>query len=311
MSRYGGRLRDSLVAALVFLLRPAHGDLPSRFMTHPESSRAGQGDEAYESLAVQLARSSGEIVMDSRSESGRSRPLNVRYKQHDGGRPRGPVTEFDLRIERSVRDAIARRFPDHGILGEELPPVLPDESGLVWAIDPIDGTTNFVHGMPLVTVSVACLEHGVPVAGAVWCSSTHGFRPGVYHARRGEVLRLDGEVVDVHRPEMRVGLVAAADGVPSPDTRYDLRTTGSAALDCAFTAAGILRASRLARVHAWDVAAGILLVKSAGRRVLVEGDGRWASFERFDPPLGDWHRALLMGDPEVVDLSVQAAGSGP
>jgi myo-inositol-1(or 4)-monophosphatase len=63
----------------------------------------------------------------------------------------------------------------------------------VWAIDPIDGTTNFVNGFPLFAASIGMLHRGCPVVGAIWCSTSYALRAGVYHARAGGALRFEGE----------------------------------------------------------------------------------------------------------------------
>src|SRR5690606_20927247 len=86
-------------------------------------------------------------------------------------------------------------FPGHHILGEEFanPPTKP--GGIVWAIDPVDGTANFINGLPLFCGSVGVLRDGVPVAGALWCASSHALRAGVYHCVEGGPLMFEEEPV--------------------------------------------------------------------------------------------------------------------
>jgi len=131
----------------------------------------------------------------------------------------------------------------------------------------------------------------------VWCSSSHALRPGVYHARAGGPLRFDGVAVPergmsevIHR-----GLVGA-NPPGDQDRGFDVRATGSAAVECAFVAAGVLRCAHLCALYPWDVAGGLALLRAAGCRTLVEEDGRWAEFERFVGPLDQWHRPLIIGD---------------
>ena len=81
---------------------------------------------------------------------------------------------------------------------------------------------------------------------------------------------------------------------------HDTRFSGSAAVECAFVAAGVLRGARLAPLRVWDVAGGVALLRAAGKQVLVEEEGHWRTFERFDPPLRTWRRALAIGDADVV-----------
>src|SRR5690606_36915658 len=106
----------------------------------------------------------------------------------------------------------------------------------VWAIDPIDGTTNFVNGFPIFGASIGVLYRGVPIAGAIWSSLTHTLSAGVYHARRGGPLSFDGSAIKAARnPDVRRRLAGAA--VIGPDRgRWDFRKTGSAAVECALVA---------------------------------------------------------------------------
>src|SRR5918995_694248 len=88
------------------------------------------------------------------------------------------------------------RFSGHDILGEESEERPGRESDFVWAVDPVDGTTNFVNGFTLFAASIGVLHHGRPIVGAIWCSCTHALRPGVYHGRDGACLCLDGETLN-------------------------------------------------------------------------------------------------------------------
>lgn len=96
----------------------------------------------------------------------------------------------------------------------------------LWAIDPIDGTANFVNGFPLYTVSIGLLHHGRPIAGGVWCSATHVLGPGVHFACLGGALTLDGRPVE--RPAA-AGLRRRIAGVPGDTTAAGRTTPGGRA----------------------------------------------------------------------------------
>ena len=195
------------------------------------------------------------------------------------------VTEADLTSERCILDFIERRYPDHGWQSEEAG-TRPGRSPLRWVIDPLDGTANFAHGYPHFAVSVALLYGERSVAGAVY----DPLRDECFDAALGEGAALNGKVLHVS-PVTTLDRALVSTGFPyTPDRRsviadltaraiervQMLRRSGSAALDCAY------------------VAAGLLLVREAGGR---------ADEIRFV----DWPRGYLVsnGTPlhdQVLDL---------
>jgi myo-inositol-1(or 4)-monophosphatase len=280
---------------------------------------SGQDWEAAELLAVELATLAGAEITTALN-----RNLTVSYKGAPGSF-RDPVSEVDRKVEVLIRARLSERFPTHDILGEEMTERPGRGNDVVWAIDPVDGTSNFVNGFPLFSASVGVLYRGQPVVGALWCSTSHALRPGVYHARSGAPLRFDGQpVVRVPNPMVhrRLG------GDPSASTRglpWDIRKTGSAAIECAFVAAGLLQVARFAQPNIWDIAGGIVLARAAGREVMVHDGHRWKQFGSFaedpvhpnpvaaaapDPAqaaplevtrvLREWHRPLILGEPDAV-----------
>jgi len=258
-----------------------------------------------EQLAVELADIAGNEI-----KAALGGLLAVRYKTAatDDALWRDPVSEVDRRVETMIRKRLADEFPDHDIIGEEY-----DERrhgrDFIWVVDPIDGTTNFVNGLPLFAASIGVLHKGRPVVGALWCSVSHALRAGVYHAAAGNKLRFDGaDVTPKINPDVRRKLA----GVPeltSQDGSWDTRKTGSAALECAMVAAGLLQAARFASPNIWDVGGGIALVQAAGGVVRQsQGDG-WKPMYRFEPGAGPdgtidlryWRRAIVVGRPDAVE----------
>ncbi|MFA7248893.1 MAG: inositol monophosphatase family protein [Dehalococcoidia bacterium] len=275
--------------------------------------------EGIEALAVEFAREAGEMA-----RAALQRQVTVEYKPDAKGKDstNDPVSEVDRAVEDLVRRRLAERFPEHGIIGEEVdtPAASAD---VVWVLDPIDGTANFINGFPLFAVSVGVLHRGVPVAAAIWCASTHLLGPGVYHARAGGLLHLDGVEVSRERTVVRRALAAAPGGAPGGTREWEHRVTGSIAIEAALVAAGVFTSASFWAPRIWDVAAGTLLVQAAGREVWVRSRGQWTRFERFaapdrvpqhrtrdasgaDPPgppgLRDWRQPVLIGTPEAVTL---------
>ena len=194
------------------------------------------------------------------------------------------VTEVDLAVERRFRALIAERFPDHQILAEELGGAAAVPPGPCWVFDPIDGTTNFAHGLPIFCASLALEIGGVAEVAAVYDPN----RKELFTAERGNGAFLNGRPVrvsasetlvdamlvtgfpyDVHaRVHEIVGLFGAFVG-----RARAVRRLGSAAIDLCYVAAGRLDGFWETDLKPWDIAGGALIVAEAGGRVTnTEGE---------------------------------------
>jgi myo-inositol-1(or 4)-monophosphatase len=265
--------------------------------------------DAIERVAVELAAAAGAEI-----SSALIRTLSVRYKTAASGNepPRDPVSDVDRSVEEMLRAEVRARFPGHAVLGEEFETDEPEDAELVWAVDPIDGTTNFLHAFPLFATSIGVLHHGRPVVGAVWCSASHELKPGVFHARLGGGLRFENQAL--RRREANTAIVGRLFGDPGRiEARSDQqgRTTGSAAIECAFVAAGILDWAVFQGPRVWDVAGGLALVIASGRKVWSRAP-EWGAFESFLGP-GDLPRgvAALRRWQAQIRLGADSAGSDP
>jgi len=188
------------------------------------------------------------------------------------------VTEVDVAVERMFRDLIAARFPDHQVLAEELGGSAAVPAGACWIFDPIDGTTNFAHGLPIFCASLALEIDGVAQVAAVYDPN----RRELFTAERGGGAFLNGKPLrvsaadrlvdsmlvtgfpyDVHaRVGEIVGLFAAFVGQARA-----VRRLGSAAIDLCWVAAGRMDGFWESDLKAWDIAGGALIVAEAGGRV--------------------------------------------
>jgi myo-inositol-1(or 4)-monophosphatase len=264
-----------------------------------------------ERTAVEVARLAGAEIVTALGGM-----LAVKYKsdvaRKDGNDPayRDPVSEVDHRVEVLLRARIAERFPSHDIIGEEINDRPGDRpyAEFVWAVDPIDGTANFINGFPLFAASIGVLYRGRPVAGAVWCATSHALRAGVYHGRIGRALHFDEVPTDFKiNPLVQRRLAGDPGGGKNFGFLWDTRKTGSAAIECAFVAAGLLRVTRFERPNIWDVAGGLALVRAAEMDVWTSEKGEWRPLEVFSGPDGDirrWRQPLIIGDaPAVAELS--------
>lgn len=217
-------------------------------------------------------------------------PLDIQKKG-----PIDLVTEIDLRVEREFRALIAARFPDHTVLGEEGTDDGTEaarESRHRWIIDPIDGTTNYAHGLAIFCVSIALEIDGRTVLGVIY----DPMADELFTAERGEGARLNGQrthvtsCADIGDALMCTGFPYSVREKPGHliagfaefmRISQAVRRLGSAALDLCYVASGRFDAFYEESLKAWDVAAGALIVEEAGGRVTG------TSGEVFDPHAGN------------------------
>ncbi len=263
-----------------------------------------------EDVAVELAQLGGAEI---RAALGGM--LRIKYKSIEDreGEFRDPVSEVDRRVEELIRERLADRFPDHDIVGEEIDHRPSLGSDFLWAVDPIDGTANFINGFPMFASSVGVLYRGRPVVGALWCSTSHALEPGVYHAAPGTPLRFNGAPLDTRsNPAIRRRLGGEPRTTASGTHALDGRKTGSAAIECAFVAAGLLDMAWFERPNLWDVAGGLALTLAAGKAAPVHGARGWNEFHSFadegDP--AHWSARIAIGNVDTVNTFVREDEAG-
>ncbi len=188
------------------------------------------------------------------------------------------VTEMDRRSEEHLISAIRTRYPQHAILSEEAGAIAGEAGQPEWIIDPLDGTTNYVHGLPYFCVAVALRMGEQLQAGLVY----HPCVDELYSAERGQGAFLNGNPLRVSQTSVLDDALLAT-GFPSdlsraPDTNVEhflalmpksqaIRRLGSASLDLCSVAAGRLDGLWQPTMLVWDVAPGALIVEEAGGRV--------------------------------------------
>jgi myo-inositol-1(or 4)-monophosphatase len=187
------------------------------------------------------------------------------------------VTEMDTRSERAVVGILHESFPGHGIIAEE-ETTIRNESGYTWIIDPLDGTTNYAHGYPCFSVSIALKHEGDVITGVVY----DPMRDELFTAQKGQGAFLNGKRIKVSTIDVLIKSLLAT-GFPydrkvseknNLDYFHDLlmasqevRRDGSAALDLCSVAAGRFDGFWELKLKPWDVAAGSLIVLEAGGRI--------------------------------------------
>lgn len=228
--------------------------------------------EELRALALHTGRSAADLVL---SQLGRHAIVDTKSSALD------LVTEVDRASEEHITERLLAQRPNDGVIGEEGTGIV-GTSGIEWSIDPIDGTTSFVYGLPGFSVSIAARHDGVVVAGAVIapvvCSE--------FHAVLNQGATIDGQVARCRDTttlsEALIGTGFSPDGARRtrqaavlagllPDIR-DIRRMGSAALDLAAVAAGQLDAYYEDGLNPWDYDAGVLMASEAGAHTVIRPD---------------------------------------
>ena len=193
------------------------------------------------------------------------------------------VTAADVRTEEILRDSLSYARPDYGFLMEETGAILGEDPNRRWIIDPIDGTTNFIHGIPHFAISIALEENSEITAGVIY----EPINDQMFWAEKGNGAWLNDHRMRVSgRTEMKQSIFAT--GIPFVGrgnhkqflaqiesvmaTSAGIRRFGSAALDLAYVAAGRFDGFWETNLQPWDIAAGIIIVKEAGG-MISEIDG--------------------------------------
>ena len=279
--------------------------------------------------AVELARGAGEILAGHFG-----RRIEVEFKDD---KQRDPVTAADKQTQAYLAAEITRRFPDHGVLGEEATKEEQESEeparDTLWVLDPLDGTTSFLNGLPVFASSIGIIHRGRPIAAALyipWPADGGGF---VLHCRKGGGSRVspleagagaDDEPVKVLETEQPIpnrliglpghfgvanrftGGLAGKEGEP--------RTTGSIAYELAMVGRGVMQYGIFGAPRMWDMAAGALAVQEAGGTVMTRfrGERHWHPIDSFVPTweektptmkeLRAWVAPLVAGNQHLAPL---------
>ena len=285
----------------------------------------------WQSSAAELADNAGFLLSNffpNPCKSGKT--LEIEFKNGSDG---DPVTQADRETQDFLVKEIQRRYPDHGVVGEEdhgNDDLTPDT---VWIIDPLDGTRNFMHGLPFYACSIGIIHGGVPVVGAIflpWPSSKE--RGIVLQCSRGNGASVDGSPISIIKKgeSAAKGLITlpgsfeAQFGGATKDIGKvgEVRMTGSIVYEMSMVELGITQYAAIPSARLWDIAAGVAMIVEAGGAVmhLEKGSnptpffsGRW-EWDRSHSLLPRWDcsdytfndlrkpsRPMLIGHSDLLD----------
>lgn len=214
---------------------------------------------------INISHEAGEII-----RNGFGRNLNIEFKTGESNL----VTNVDKASEKHIKEFIQKKYPAHSILAEESGE-LKNESEYLWVIDPVDGTTNFAHGLPIFAVSIGLQRNGITIAGVVY----DVMQNVTYSAETGGGAYADSRKILVSK-NYKLSRSVLATGFPyniseNPDKAIEkfaaftksargIRRLGSAAIDLCYVAKGIFDGFWEVYLHPWDICAGKLIVEEAG-----------------------------------------------
>ncbi|MFB9325739.1 inositol monophosphatase family protein [Paenibacillus aurantiacus] len=274
------------------------------------------GSKSFTAVAINCAAKAGEWI---KTKLGNHTSLSLKYSAQD------LVTEVDKGSEKMIRSLIQTHFPEHSFLGEEGVEPGPEASAkalqsvrdaeYLWIVDPVDGTTNFVHGFPFFSVSIALAHKGEVIVGVVY----DPMRDELFVAEKGKGAYVHGKRMTISSEDtIKQSLIAT--GFPAdpsfalplnmrglaalaPQAR-NIRSGGSAALHMAYVAAGRLSGFWEIGLNAWDLAAGSLLVTESGGHVT---DTKGSAYD-----LGVRHVVASNGHihEEFLDILAKADAAG-
>ena len=216
---------------------------------------------------IEAARQAGKIMLEAEKAS-----IDVKEKTGSANF----VTQYDMAVQENLRQALQRICPEADFLGEE-GNERPEQTALVFIVDPIDGTTNFIHGYRHSAISIALAQNGKIEYGVVY----NPYTEEVFSAARGRGAYRNGEPIHVSNRPMKEALICFGTSPYDPslaepsfrlakrlfDIAADIRRSGSAALDLCAIAAGQCEFDFELVLQPWDFAASSLMIEEAGGRI--------------------------------------------
>jgi myo-inositol-1(or 4)-monophosphatase len=223
-------------------------------------------NQVYLKTAVQAANESSGIF-----KKFFGKPKDVKIKGND---PRNLVTEIDKKIETQIRQIILKKFSSHKIIGEEFGGQKLSRNDFVWIIDPIDGTTNYIQGLPICCISIGLWQNNSPLVGVVY----NPILNQLFTAARGQGAFLNGKRINVsEKKSLKLGFGGFGWGRNIEKAQvnfpklipllHKVRTLGSATMEMCFIALGVYDFHIQNEINVWDFAASAAILKEAGGEV--------------------------------------------
>ncbi len=254
-----------------------------------------------------------EVAREAALEAGRYLKMNVgkiHQIEYKAGQETNLVTEIDKKAEEIIICKIKQHFPQHDFLGEESG-AAEVKSEFRWIIDPLDGTVNYTHGLPVFCVSIGLEHNGEIILGVVYNPNLDE----LFTAEKGKGAWLNNERIEVSKTTKLMeslvvtGFPYTINKNPEPELTHfrnfilqsqAVRRLGSAALDLSYVACGRFDGFWEGTLHAWDMAAGVLLVTEAG--------GKWTDYRGL--PSNVYNKQMLASNGLIHDQMIAVLKKG-
>ena len=248
---------------------------------------------------IEVSKAAGTLIKEKFGKN-----LEIEFKTNE----LNLVTEADKASEKLIADYIRKKYPSHGILAEEGSKAYPEKSGneYLWVIDPLDGTTNFAHGLPIFSVSIGLQKNDETIAGVVYDIN----RDIIYAAESGSGATANDRKIIVST-NANLGHSMLVTGFPydvkdNPDKAFErfikmikssraVRRLGSAAIDFCYVARGVFDGFWEVHLHPWDICAGKLIVEESGG-IVTDFEGK---------PIDIYSKRILCSNGKIHNAMIE------
>ena len=276
----------------------------------------------YENFCINISKIAGNYVLEN---------FEGQFEIYSKDKRNNLVTEIDLNTQKIIVEDINKTYPNHAIVGEEDKLKSIKDSEYIWVIDPIDGTTNFVNGIPNFAISIALLKDLEPIAGAIWIPWPNNEKSLIFSASKNNGSNANGKklnLVEKLNQSLDEGSASSYSSFSSINGNKDRnikpwskvikgekRVIGSVAYEMALLAKGVIKFGLFGPASIWDFGAGLLIIKEAGGTIHnLDKDynfiSEFTSFRKLihknnNSPaeiIYDWSGQFLIGNKKIMNL---------
>ena len=276
----------------------------------------------HENFCINISKIAGNYVLEN---------FEGKFEIYSKDKRNNLVTEIDLNTQKIIVENINKTYPNHAIVGEEDKLKSLKDSEYIWVIDPIDGTTNFVNGIPNFAISIALLKDLEPIAGAIWIPWPNNEKSLIFSASKNNGSRTNGtklNLVEKLNQSLDEGSASSYSSFSSINGNKDRnikpwnkvikgekRVIGSVAYEMALLAKGVIKFGLFGPASIWDFGAGLLIIKEAGGTIhnLDKNYNFISEFTSFKKLINkndnspgeiiyDWSGQFLIGNKKIMNL---------
>ena len=277
----------------------------------------------YEKFCIRISKIAGDYVLNN---------FDGNFQIFSKDKKNNLVTEIDHNAQKIIIKNITETYPDHLIVGEEDNiKKIKNNSEFIWVIDPIDGTTNFVNGIPNFAISIALLKNYEPIAGAIWIPWPNNEKSLIFSSSKNNGSRIGSLKLDLTENNISNLEEGSVTSYSSFSTLFgnknrnikpwnkiikgEKRVIGTVAYEMALAAKGVIKFGLFGPASIWDFGAGLLIIKEAGGVIYFLDENyniqdKFYSFESLikknestdEKMIYEWTGQFLIGDPMIMNL---------